>query len=154
MEKTVKTVVLALGSNLGNRSKNIEQAINRIQNEIGKVIAKADFIETEPFEMESSDVFLNTCIVIQTSILPFDLLQMLQTIEIELGRPANSKGKKIARTIDLDIIFYASEVITSDRLTIPHKQYSKRDFVLKPLLQIAPYFIDPIKNLTIKQLIN
>ena len=154
MEKTVKTVVLALGSNLGNRSENIEQAIHRIQNEIGNVIAKADFIETEPFEMESSDVFLNTCIVIQTSILPFDLLQMLQTIEIELGRPVNSKGKKIARTIDLDIIFYASEVITSDRLTIPHKQYSKRDFVLKPLLQIAPYFIDPIKNLTIKQLIN
>jgi 7,8-dihydro-6-hydroxymethylpterin-pyrophosphokinase len=59
MEKTVKTVILALGSNLGNRSENIEQAINRIQNEIGKVIAKADFIETEPFEMESSDVFLN-----------------------------------------------------------------------------------------------
>jgi 2-amino-4-hydroxy-6-hydroxymethyldihydropteridine diphosphokinase len=154
MEKTVKTVVLALGSNLGNRSETISEAINRIQNEIGNVTATADLIETDPYEMESLNTFLNTCILVQTSILPFELLKKLQEIEIDLGRPQNSKGKKIARTIDLDIIFYDNEVITNELLTIPHKEYHLRDFVLKPLLQIAPYFIDPVKNLTVKQLIN
>ena len=154
MEKTVKTVILALGSNLGNRLNTINSAIQKIESEVGKIISIADCIETAPVEMESVENFLNSCIEIETELTVWEVLKKLQKIEIDLGRPVNSKGKKIARTIDLDIIFYANEVITSYRLTIPHKEYLKRDFVLKPLLQIAPNFIDPSKHLTVKQLIN
>jgi len=154
MEKTVKTVILAMGSNLGDRSKNITIAINRIQQEVGHVISTSELLETLPFNMESTETFLNSCIKVQTALTPLELLHCLQEIETDLGRPKNTKGKKISRTIDIDIIFYDSEVIETTELSIPHNEYFKRDFVMIPLLQIAPNFIDPMKNLTIKQLIN
>jgi len=154
MEETVKTVILALGSNLGNRTKNIPRAIDRIQQEVGHVISIAEFLETTPIDMDTTESFLNTCIKVQTTFKPSELLHCLQEIEIELGRPKNTKGKKVSRTIDLDIVFYDSAVIETTELCIPHKEYHTRSFVLIPLLQIAPNFIDPSKNLTVKQLIN
>ena len=154
MEKTVKTVILALGSNLGDRSKNITIAMNHIQQEIGHVISTSELLETIPFNMETTETFLNSCIKVQTALTPLELLHCLQEIEIDLGRPKNTKGKKVSRTIDIDIIFYDSEMIETTELSIPHKEYHTRNFVLRPLLQIAPNFIDPSKNLTIKQLIN
>jgi 2-amino-4-hydroxy-6-hydroxymethyldihydropteridine diphosphokinase len=154
MEKTVKTVILAMGSNLGDRSKNITIAINRIQQEVGYVISTSELLETIPFNMESTETFLNSCIKVQTALTPLELLHCLQEIETDLGRPKNTKGKKVSRTIDIDIIFYDSEVIETTELCIPHKEYHTRNFVLIPLLQIAPNFIDPSKHLTVKQLIN
>lgn len=154
MEKTVKTVILALGSNLGNRLDNINTAIQRIDSEVGTIIKVADCIETVPFEMESDKNFLNSCIEIETELSAWEVLKKLQKIEVDLGRPEKTKGKNESRTIDLDIIFYGSEIINIPGLNVPHISYLKRDFVLIPLLQIAPLYIDPIRNLTIKQLIN
>jgi len=154
MEKTVKTVVLALGSNLGDRSKNITTAVNRIEQEVGYVISTSELLETLPFNMETTETFLNSCIKVQTALTPLELLHCLQEIETDLGRPKNTKGKKVSRTIDIDIIFYDSKMIETTELCIPHKEYHTRNFVLIPLLQIAPNFIDPSKHLTVKQLIN
>jgi 2-amino-4-hydroxy-6-hydroxymethyldihydropteridine diphosphokinase len=154
MEKTVKTVILALGSNLGNRLNTINSAIQKIESEVGEIISIADCIETAPFEMESVENFLNSCIEIETELTVWEVLKKLQKIEIDLGRPKNTKGKNESRTIDIDIIFYDSEMIETTELCIPHKEYHTRSFVLIPLLQIAPNFIDPSKHLTVKQLIN
>ena len=154
MEKTVKTVILALGSNLGNRLDNINTAIQRIESEVGTIIKVADCIETVPFEMESDENFLNSCIEIETELSAWEVLKKLQKIEVDLGRLEKTKGKNESRTIDLDIIFYGSEIINIPGLNVPHISYLKREFVLIPLLQIAPLYIDPIHNLTIKQLIN
>ena len=154
MEKTVKTVILALGSNLGNRLNTINSAIQKIESEVGEIISIADCIETAPVEMESVENFLNSCIEIETELTVWEVLKKLQKIEIDLGRPKNMKGKNESRTIDIDIIFYDSEMIETTELCIPHKEYHTRSFVLIPLLQIAPNFIDPSKNLTVKQLIN
>ncbi len=154
MEKTVKTVIIALGSNLGNRLNTINSAIHKIESEVGPIINIADCIETTPFEMESVENFLNSCIEIETKLTAWEVLKKLQKIEIHLGRPEKTKGKNESRTIDLDIIFYDSQVIETTELSIPHKEYHTRGFVLIPLLQIAPNFIDPSKYLTVKQLIN
>jgi 2-amino-4-hydroxy-6-hydroxymethyldihydropteridine diphosphokinase len=154
MGKTVKTVILALGSNLGNRLNTINSAIQKIESEVGEIISIADCIETAPFEMESVENFLNSCIEIETELTVWEVLKKLQKIEIDLGRPKNTKGKNESRTIDIDIIFYDSEMIETTELCIPHKEYHTRSFVLIPLLQIAPNFIDPTKHLTVKQLIN
>ena len=104
--------------------------------------------------MESDENFLNSCIEIETELSAWEVLKKLQKIEVDLGRLEKTKGKNESRTIDLDIIFYGSEIINIPGLNVPHISYLKRDFVLIPLLQIAPLYIDPIRNLTIKQLIN
>jgi 2-amino-4-hydroxy-6-hydroxymethyldihydropteridine diphosphokinase len=132
----------------------INSAIQKIESEVGVIISIADCIETAPFEMESVENFLNSCIEIETELTVWEVLKKLQKIEIDLGRPKNTKGKNESRTIDIDIIFYDSEMIETTELCIPHKEYHTRSFVLIPLLQIAPNFIDPSKHLTVKQLIN
>jgi 2-amino-4-hydroxy-6-hydroxymethyldihydropteridine diphosphokinase len=153
-EKGLNRVFIALGSNLGNREENINKAIEVINSTIGKVIKQAKNIETEPVDMSNSNLFINTCIEVQTSLNVEYLLEELKNIEINLGRPANSKGKNESRTIDLDIIFYNQIVYSSENLTIPHPNYHKRDFVLVPMLELDNQFIDPKTKITLKQLIN
>lgn len=153
-EKGLNLAFIALGSNLGNREENINKAIELINSTIGKVIKQAKNIETEPVDMYNANLFMNTCIEVQTSLNVEYLLEELKKIEINLGRPANSKGKNESRTIDLDIIFYNQIVYSSENLTIPHPNYHKRDFVLVPMLELDNQFIDPKTKITLKQLIN
>ena len=153
-EKGLNLAFIALGSNLGNREGNINKAIELINSTIGKVIKQAKNIETEPVDMYNANLFMNTCIEVQTSLNVEYMLDELKKIEINLGRPANSKGKNESRTIDLDIIFYNQIVYSSENLTIPHPNYHKRDFVLVPMLELDNQFIDPKTKITLKQLIN
>jgi 2-amino-4-hydroxy-6-hydroxymethyldihydropteridine diphosphokinase len=153
-EKGLNLAFIALGSNLGNREENINKAIELINSTIGKVIKQAKNIETEPVDMYNANLFMNTCIEVQTSLNVEYLLEELKKIEIKLGRSANSKGKNESRTIDLDIIFYNQIVYSSENLTIPHPNYHKRDFVLVPMLELDNQFIDPKTKITLKQLIN
>jgi 2-amino-4-hydroxy-6-hydroxymethyldihydropteridine diphosphokinase len=153
-EKGLNRVFIALGSNLGNREENINKAIEVINSTIGKVIKQAKNIETEPVDMSNSNLFINTCIEVQTSLNVEYLLEELKNIEINLGRPSNSKGKNESRTIDLDIIFYNQIIYSSENLSIPHPNYHKRDFVLLPMLELDNHFIDPKTKITLKQLIN
>ena len=153
-EKGLNLAFIALGSNLGNREENINKAIELINSTIGKVIKQAKNIETEPVDMYNANLFMNTCIEVQTSLNVEYLLEELKNIEINLGRPSNSKGKNESRTIDLDIIFYNQIIYSSENLTIPHPNYHKRDFVLVPMLELDNQFIDPKTKITLKQLIN
>jgi 2-amino-4-hydroxy-6-hydroxymethyldihydropteridine diphosphokinase len=153
-EKGLNLAFIALGANLGNREENIIKAIELINSTIGKVIKQAKNIETEPVDMYNANLFMNTCIEVQTSLNVEYLLEELKKIEINLGRSANSKGKNESRTIDLDIIFYNQIVYSSENLTIPHPNYHKRDFVLVPMLELDNQFIDPKTKITLKQLIN
>jgi 2-amino-4-hydroxy-6-hydroxymethyldihydropteridine diphosphokinase len=153
-EKGLNLTFIALGSNLGNREENINKAIELINSTIGKVIKQAKNIETEPVDMFNANLFMNTCIEVQTSLNIEYLLEELKKIEINLGRPFNSKGKNESRTIDLDIIFYNQIVYSSENLTIPHPNYHRRDFVLIPMLELDNQFIDPKTKMSLKQLIN
>ena len=129
---------IAFGSNLGDRNKNIQEALLALSSHPKiKLIKTSSIIETEP-EGGPPDQpkFLNGAVKIETDLSPDDLLSALQAIEKQLGRSRAIKNGP--RTIDLDIIFYGDEIINKPGLVIPHPRWRQRQFVLKPLREIAP----------------
>ncbi|MBQ3929933.1 MAG: 2-amino-4-hydroxy-6-hydroxymethyldihydropteridine diphosphokinase [Paludibacteraceae bacterium] len=131
-------VFLSLGSNLGDRSKNLESAISLIGSRAGDVTAVSSFIETKPVGFKSENRFVNCAVRIVTALDPFELLRITQQIERELGRTTKSVGGVYSdRTIDIDILLYGNAVIDTPELKIPHPQMRKRDFVMRPLKEIT-----------------
>lgn len=146
-------VYLSIGSNLGDRISNIEKSFKLITEKIGEIVLSAPIYENPPIGFESTELFLNTCIGIETTLSPNQLLIKTQEIEIELGRTNKSTAQNYSsRIIDLDIIFYDELIIENKNLTIPHKHFRNRNFVLKPLNDITPDLRDPISGFTIQYL--
>lgn len=130
---------IGVGSNLGNRQKNIDQAFFWMQESGIKISKRSSVIETEPVGGPPQGKFLNAVIEIETILDPFQLLEILQSIENRLGRVrAVINGP---RTIDLDILLYENRTLKTAALTIPHPRMFEREFVLKPLLEIAPSIV-------------
>jgi len=127
---------LGLGSNLGNRKKNIAEGIRKINClKNTKVLRQSSFVQTNPKGGPiSQPKFLNAALKIKTTLLPFKLLEALKAIEKELGRIKTVRNGP--RTIDLDILLYADRVIKRKGLIIPHPRMFKRDFVIRPLVEI------------------
>lgn len=144
-------VYLLLGSNLGNREKNIDNAINELK-ACGIIISKkSSLYNTAPWGYTEQPEFLNQAIECLTSLEPVELLREIKKIERKLGREKTFRyGPRI---IDIDIIFYDDLILKSNELTIPHPFMHKRDFVLKPLCEIAPNFVHPELKLSIKNLL-
>ncbi|MDO4763974.1 MAG: 2-amino-4-hydroxy-6-hydroxymethyldihydropteridine diphosphokinase [Flavobacteriaceae bacterium] len=127
----MKEVILLLGSNLGDTEKNIDEAIIKLEKDVGKVIKKSKKIKTLPVEFVSSYVFCNIAIIFETEYSPMRLLDRLKKIEEEMGRNEDSKafGEYKDRVIDIDIVVYDGIVFKSKRLDIPHyKHLYDRDF--------------------------
>lgn len=153
---------LSLGSNQGNRKELLKKAIQTLENQIGRVCALSDFYETEPWGFVSENRFLNAAVHLQTEKSANEILALTQAIERQLGRTVKSHdGAYHDRKIDIDILFYGNLCFEGtvclpngsvQQLTIPHKLLHLRDFVLKPLVEIAPTLIHPQKNRTIQQL--
>lgn len=142
---------VAFGSNLGDKEKFIDEAIEALSNlpQIN-IVAISDKIVTEPYGNVEQDVFLNGVMKIETLLPADELLQILQKVEEHAGRE-----RKIhwgPRTLDLDIIFYDDDIISEDDLIVPHPDMKNRDFVLKPLMQIAPYKLHPVYRKTISDI--
>lgn len=146
------TVYLALGTNLGKKKINLDNAIKLIAERIGFLSAISSVYETEPWGFKSDNSFLNMVIKVETELLPFQLLSINQDIEKELGREKNDQENYQDRLIDIDIIFYDELVIQSKELVLPHPLFLERDFVLKPLLEIAPKLIYSIQNVPIQNI--
>ena len=145
------TVFIGLGSNLGNRKENINKAIELLKNTKGiKIIKTSSIIETEPYGKTDQPNFLNCVIEINTEINPEHLLEICNKIENELGRIRKEKWGP--RTIDLDILFIDDFVIRTPDLVVPHPEVHLRNFVLTSLMEIAPDFIHPVFNKTIKEI--
>ncbi len=150
----MKDVFISLGSNLGNRQENIEAAYELIESSVGKIKAKSSFFENEAVGFTSENLFINSCIHLCTELKPDQLLHDLKAIETKIGREIKTiDGKYSSRKIDLDIIIYEDLVLSGNSLTIPHKHFRSRLFVLKPLSEIAPNQIDPLTQLTVNQLL-
>jgi 2-amino-4-hydroxy-6-hydroxymethyldihydropteridine diphosphokinase len=146
----MKKVYLLLGSNLEDRVKNIEFAISKL-NECGLIISKrSSFYNTTPWGYKEQPEFLNIALECFTSLSPFALLEELKKIEKKMGREDTIRYGP--RVIDIDIIFYEDLIIKTEKLTIPHPLMHERDFVLKPLCEIASDFIHPELKLSIKEL--
>ena len=134
-------VYLGLGSNLGDRNANIEQAIALIHERVGEVVRRSSFIEIEPWGFESENKFLNAVILCETELTPRQLLKATQKIERELGRKKKSASSHIShlykdRPIDIDILLYDDLTIDERDLKIPHPLMEQRDFVMIPLREI------------------
>ncbi|MDI6703952.1 MAG: 2-amino-4-hydroxy-6-hydroxymethyldihydropteridine diphosphokinase [bacterium] len=144
---------ISLGSNVGNKKKNIERALELIKDidkvEISKV---SSLYHTEPVGVKDQDWFLNCCAEIEVSLSPKGLLSALQDIENRLGREEGIRWGP--RIIDIDILLYDALEISSKDLKIPHPYLDKRRFVLIPLREIAEKIKHPTLNLTIKELLN
>jgi 2-amino-4-hydroxy-6-hydroxymethyldihydropteridine diphosphokinase len=142
---------LSLGSNLGNRSDYLHKAIEALSGNGVAVVRQAGIYETEPLEVTDQPWFLNTVVEANTTMSPHQLMDVCLSIERENHRLRTEI--KSARTVDLDIIFYDDQIIHESQLTIPHPRFRERKFVLVPLAEIAPDFIDPVSSHSIETLL-
>ncbi len=144
-------VFLGLGSNLGDREKNIKEAVRQLQESgIAGEMRTSSLYETEPEGIKEQPLFLNAILEMETDLSPRDLLDMLQAIEKRLGRKKVQKWGP--RIIDLDILLYGDLILREEDLEIPHPLLAKRSFVLDPLAEIAPGTIHPRLKMTISDL--
>ena len=144
------TVYIALGTNLGDRLVNLQAAIKAISPEL-QVLAESHVYETPPWGYEDQPAFLNMVIKAETKLDPESLLNYLKQLEIELGREQNFRWGP--RLIDLDILFYDDLTLDSPPLVIPHPRLHERAFVLVPLADIAPDFIHPVLDQSVRELL-
>ncbi len=147
------TVYLGLGTNLGNKEANLRTAIYKLKERIGKQVSLSSFYETAPWGFESDHSFLNAAIGLETNLSPIEILHITQEIEKELGRTKKSvNGSYSDRLIDIDILLYDTLVLQTPELTIPHPLMTERDFVMKPLIEIAGNVIHPTRQKTLSEL--
>lgn len=146
------TAYIALGSNIGDREQHLKNALAKIE-ELGEFVKLekiSSFYNTAPVGYVEQPDFLNAVVKVKTILEPEELLSILQEIENTEGRE-----RKIhwgPRTLDLDILLFDDMVINTDTLVVPHPEMTKRDFVLVPLCEIAPYAIHPLKKEYIKNI--
>jgi 2-amino-4-hydroxy-6-hydroxymethyldihydropteridine diphosphokinase len=142
---------IALGSNLGDSHLILETAIQTLAETQGvNLLAKSSWYKTKPVGPPQPD-YLNGCILLQVQMIPDLLLDILLKIENKFGRVRDEKWG--ARTLDLDILLYGNKVISTARLQIPHPRMGDRAFVLVPLAEIAPDWVEPLSGFTIKELV-
>jgi 2-amino-4-hydroxy-6-hydroxymethyldihydropteridine diphosphokinase len=133
---TPHTAYLALGTNLGDKNRNLLTAIAMIAGKIGMLSAISSVYETEPWGFESENTFLNMVIKVETDLLPLDLLHATQELENKMGRKKTNTSRYQDRIIDIDIIFYDDLVYESEELKLPHPFYKERRFVTEPLNEL------------------
>lgn len=142
---------IALGSNLGDKKAYLDQAVKALkQHKECRVQKVSSYLVTEPYGGVEQDDFLNACLSLDTLLSPEELLDLLHEIEQAAHRERLIHWGP--RTLDLDILLYDNEVLETEDLIIPHIEMHKRDFVLKPLAEIAPYKRHPILGKTIGEL--
>ena len=132
------TVYLGLGTNLGDKENNLLAAVEEIKKRVGEVTSLSAFYATEPWGFTSEHSFTNAVCCISTVFSPMEVLRLTQDIERFLGRLKKSvNGQYSDRLIDIDILLLGDDRIDCDELTVPHKLMWEREFVMKPLLEIA-----------------
>ena len=152
IERGWHTAYIALGSNLGDKEANLRLGVEGLRSIRGcRVEAVSDFLVTVPYGGVEQDDFLNGAMKIRTLLTPHELLERLHEIEQEAKRERVVRWGP--RTLDLDILLYDDLILDEEDLHIPHIEMYKRDFVLKPLCQIAPYARHPVYNRTAAELL-
>lgn len=142
-------VYLALGSNVGNGDQQFDAAIELLTASLTN-IEQAPRYSSKAVGVTDQPDFLNTVIRAETTLSPMELLSLTQSTEQRVGRVKRFHWGP--REIDVDIIFYDDQIIDLPDLSIPHPRFSERDFVLKPLRDITPDFVDPSSGLTVQEL--
>ena len=148
----MNTAYISLGSNIGNREETLLKSIALLNEKAGTVIIVSSLYETEPWKMNDVEGFINQAAELTTKLSAEELMDTLLLIEQSLGRTRNL-GKYESRTIDLDILFYNNDILSTEKVKIPHPLLHERRFVLEPLAEIAPKLIHPTFKKNITQLL-
>ena len=142
------------GSNLGDKETVFTQACQLVNKKCGRVVKVSAAYESEPWGFEAEEWFLNRIIVVETELSPMDLLHQLLDIEKELGRVRHPEIQGYtSRTADLDLLYYGTRIIHTERLIVPHPRLHLRRFALMPLCEVASDFKHPIFKTTQKELL-
>jgi 2-amino-4-hydroxy-6-hydroxymethyldihydropteridine diphosphokinase len=142
---------LQTGTNLGDRLMNLAQTNDRIEECVGKIISTSSIYETEAWGVTDQPLFLNQVLQVETKLTAQEVLEIVLAIELEMGRIRLQKWAE--RVIDIDVLFYNNEIINKENLIVPHPRIQERNFVLKPLVEIAPNLVHPIFNKKIRELL-
>lgn len=145
---------LSLGTNIGNKRRNLVTAGALLAERVGDVLALSDLYETEPWGFASENTFLNAALILETSYSPVELLEATQQIEREMGRTEKSNGVYHDRIIDIDLLMYDDWVVQTPELTLPHPLMQERKFVMEPLAEIASAVVHPVLGETIGTIYN
>lgn len=146
-------VYMGLGSNLGDKKKNIQSAIQALGKTIGGLVKCSSLYETAPWGFSSGHLFLNAAAIFRTELSPLEILDETERIERSLGRKEKSHNSQYTdRIIDIDILLYDQLVMKNGRIILPHPHLHERMFVLAPLEEIAPEAEHPILHHTIREL--
>ena len=146
-----KTVYLSVGSNLGDRAKNLRVAIDGLPHAGVAVKKVSSFYETEPVDLREQPWFLNCVVEVATHFDPMTLLRALREIETKMGsKKLVAKGPRL---IDIDILLYGSETVNTPELQVPHARMHLRRFALVPLAEIAPKAVHAALKITVAQLL-
>ncbi|MCD2425700.1 2-amino-4-hydroxy-6-hydroxymethyldihydropteridine diphosphokinase [Niabella pedocola] len=145
-------VYLLIGGNLGDRTAHLAQARALIGRSIGPIRKASALYETAAWGLVHQPDFYNQALEVSTALQPEPLMQMILTIEADMGRIRNERYGP--RVIDIDILLYNDLICTSPRVTLPHPRMQERRFVLAPLNEIAPELQHPVLHQTIRQLLD
>ena len=146
-----KTIYLLTGSNIGNSQAYLQIAIEKITVALGSITKQSSIYITEPWGNTNQQDFLNQVLEVETALTAHEVLTIILAIETEMGR--NRLHKWEPRMIDIDLLFYADEIIESDELVVPHPLLHLRRFTLLPFVEIAPNWMHPKFNKTIVELL-
>ncbi len=159
-------VILLMGGNIGDTTMLLGQAVKLLAAKVGRMVSCSTLLETEPWGFSDGvnvvAKFINQAVWIETDLLPEALLEVVQRVETEVGRERGqeqeereARGERYAsRKIDIDIIFYDDIVFQSERLTIPHPLMQEREFVLRPMVEIAAEWRHPLLGKSCQELLN
>ena len=146
---------IGLGSNMGDKLGYIQQANMLLKDSEGvRVVGSSSLYETKPYGNPNQEWFLNAVLELDTSLSARDLLVVCQGIELRLDRVRDNVEKWGPRTIDLDILFYGDDIISTEELQIPHNEVHRRAFVLVPMKELNPCFIHPAIGISVQELYN
>ena len=148
-------VYLSLGSNKGDRIGYVQQAASLLGADEGiSIVRTSAFYESEPWNMNTKNWFVNAVVETKTKYSPQELLEVCQRIEKQLGRTSEEKNQYQDRTIDIDILFYNKDIINEDNLIIPHKYVHLRAFTLVPMMELNSDFVHPVLHKNIVEMHN
>lgn len=148
-------IYLSLGSNKGDRIGYVQQAASLLGADEGiSIVRTSAFYESEPWNMNTKNWFVNAVVEAKTKYSPQELLEVCQRIEKQLGRTSEEKNQYQDRTIDIDILFYNKDIINEENLIIPHKYVHLRAFTLVPMMELNSDFVHPVLHKNIVEMHN